>query len=425
LEAEDGELTTDKDGPDLGLGAALFGLHVDMERWINRRVEHVLFLDDRSYRRSISVDVSTQWQSRSAWLRSPRLLPISLLRKHALIGFDLRDEQGASLPMLTREQNASAAWSMLCALAHFIARERGEKLREEVVEDIRVLTGCFSKKASESLERLWSARIGSRIRTTLYEDETFRGLAEDLSSNFLLLVEVPDLKTNRRVFKYSYIERFEWPEFHLPKRLGWQSTYFEIEVPAVGQSQSYHFEVEAPAGLTIESAELRSGETVLTRSTRTGPSCHLYFPPEEPYPIETPRAVVGMHPGLADLVRTSTMFAVLVMLLLGLFAWQLAEVKDASALSLLLTLPGLVALFIVRPREHGMTTRLLLAIRLSVTLVGFLPFLAALALAIDVSFEVQRVMWTSMTAVAAAAAGALGATAISASARSFDPPSTS
>ena len=33
------------------------------------------------------------------------LLPVALLRKQGLIGFDLRDEAGDAMPLLTREEN--------------------------------------------------------------------------------------------------------------------------------------------------------------------------------------------------------------------------------------------------------------------------------------------------------------------------------
>lgn len=86
--------------------------------WIKRRVESVEFTSDTSVRRRVSVDFRLR-----KWLPEPVLdwyggkvhyVPIALLNKEPLLEFDLRNEAGVALPLLTRQKN-SARMPVRCA----------------------------------------------------------------------------------------------------------------------------------------------------------------------------------------------------------------------------------------------------------------------------------------------------------------------
>lgn len=73
-------------------------------------MESVEFIDDTWLRRRVSVDFELPPFTRNAAYRGQGasaifLAPLALLAKRVLRHFDVRDETGRPLPMLTRDQN--------------------------------------------------------------------------------------------------------------------------------------------------------------------------------------------------------------------------------------------------------------------------------------------------------------------------------
>jgi hypothetical protein len=106
--------------------------------WVKRRVETVELVSDTTVRRRVSVDFRMR-----SWLPKPMLhwdgaffhyIPIALLDKGRLLRFDLRDESGRALPLLTRRKNAMISAGTLAALAQFtIWTELGKQVGFEVL----------------------------------------------------------------------------------------------------------------------------------------------------------------------------------------------------------------------------------------------------------------------------------------------------
>lgn len=93
--------------------------------WIHRRVEAVEFYDDISVAHHVSMDLTVPKLAPCLPNASPphrrvRILPLTMLAKAPLSGFDLRDESGRSLPVLTTHQNGNVGLSMLRAWAQSI-----------------------------------------------------------------------------------------------------------------------------------------------------------------------------------------------------------------------------------------------------------------------------------------------------------------
>src|SRR4051812_39163601 len=90
------------------------GLALDQQSWVHRRVEQIMYLDDRSVRRRISIDFTVP----SGWpFDGPLHLPITQFVKKPLTNFSFADEHGNPLPMLTAEQNGSFSTALLRRLA--------------------------------------------------------------------------------------------------------------------------------------------------------------------------------------------------------------------------------------------------------------------------------------------------------------------
>jgi hypothetical protein len=85
-------------------------LIVNRRLWIHRIVDSVVFLDDRRVIRHRSVDFRLpDWpifrQCEAVLPSNTYVLPIGLLAKQSLVAFDVSDEAGRALPVLTSMQN--------------------------------------------------------------------------------------------------------------------------------------------------------------------------------------------------------------------------------------------------------------------------------------------------------------------------------
>src|SRR4051794_17742455 len=97
-------------------GEQIFGLLLAEETWVHRRVETIHMLSTQVLRRSVSVDFTIPGGSRrSLKVRDSgqTLVPLATLAKRPLRNFDLRDESGASVPVLSRDHNGPLAHSAL------------------------------------------------------------------------------------------------------------------------------------------------------------------------------------------------------------------------------------------------------------------------------------------------------------------------
>ena len=109
------------------LGVLLLG----PQQWIHRRVEQVSYIDASTVRRRISIDFEVPDGSIVRDAPGPVYVPIAQLAKRTLSRFDLRDSDGCSLPMVTKEENAHISTAMLLA----VARQLVGDLVDSVVED--------------------------------------------------------------------------------------------------------------------------------------------------------------------------------------------------------------------------------------------------------------------------------------------------
>jgi hypothetical protein len=104
------------------LGYLTWRLVGDWEAWVKRRVESITYETATSIRRQVSVDLRlhadlfdgplVRWGAQSM-----HYVPLAQLRKGRLVRFDLRDEAGTSLPLITKRKNAAIAAAMLTAIS--------------------------------------------------------------------------------------------------------------------------------------------------------------------------------------------------------------------------------------------------------------------------------------------------------------------
>lgn len=395
-------------GPDFIRGGALAVLLLDPLKWMHRRVETVSFIDERSLQRRVSVDLTLPDQELLGLLGADEaLIPLAFLNKELLIGFDARDENGASLPTLTKEQNGFLAWSVLARLASY--EMEVETLSAALLTTLRTISSGDTEEALAALGSITErAEEGREPESRLVNGLLFMPLATDFASRFVLLCPVAGVSGSRRVIKFSYVTGFDEPSDAMSKlqragsRMGWIPAEFLFDAPAVGEAASYHFEFVSPAELLISEAEAvvmdgNVGDVV--EGVRAGQRAHLYLGARQP--SADCSVSVWLRPPRAGLVRASlvTTTATFVLLLFFLLGDRLMTLKVPEPVAILLSVPALVSTLVVRPGEHRLATDLLTGIRATVSLAGITAFVGAVLLVGGVAESTLQFSWKILVIV--------------------------
>lgn len=376
------------------IGASLAPLILSPSRWIYRRVETVSFIDDAWVRRHVSVDFELRLRDVEPrpYRKQPRpvyLAPLALLAKRPLRHFDVRDEAGAALPVLTSDQNTLVAAGMLVSQAQaFLRRRYGRRLEREIAADLREIAGADGEGHDALKAKLFRREGAARInRELLGRNPRLRALVGALAENFILLVPIADL--HRRVIKYAYDEPLPTSQLPLALRVteafGWRAAGISWSAPSVGLARSYHLEIEAPQDLEIVSAALVTTDARdHAKVELTGPSgrrAHLLIGGLSQDAIGT--GSVRLRARRAGLLRAAVVLAVLTAALLTLGALRIHELLSedpASPVALLALVPALLAAYLGRPGEHELASSLLVGVRCLILLIGVLAIAAAVAI---------------------------------------------
>ncbi|MDQ3916007.1 MAG: hypothetical protein M3323_11905 [Actinomycetota bacterium] len=386
---------------DIGLDVALLLAHIPT--WTIRRVEKIRFVDDRTVRRQVSVDFTLPLdEPLSDRYENSYLIPLGLLRKAPLVGFDLRDEAGTAVPVLSRRENSLIAWSAAVAMGQRILGHPPADALSNVIRDIVSSDPAAALAALDSMRASEDPDFRALISTPAFTE-----LLDDLAKNFLLLTPVPFHRGRRRIMKFSYLEAVHLETFTLAQRLGLESAPIKFALPAVDDAESFHLEVDAPAGMDVFEAQIvevdEDGNEVseLAYEGDRGGRSHLY--PSDIEAGATAEARIWLLPVTRGFVRASLFFAIAVTAMLVSLLFVSPEEGERSGPTLLLALPGVVGLFISKPGENAMTSRLLLGLRGIVSLVGFLPFVGAVLLVLDIGSHIRDRLWIGLTIAAAVA----------------------
>ncbi len=270
------------------LGPALLDLHLKRRVWIHRRVERIEFIDDVRVRRLISVDFTLPgWESyKTATQVLPAgfaIVPVVLLRKSLLRGFDIRDEKGSALPVLTLHQNQLLGAALIIGRALAVGHERrlGAPTSETLSQLAAVVVNTSPTDAEQKRKALLEvyAKSPDPLLVALAHDDVIVPLLSDLAQHFILCTLMRALLGERHIIKFAYedyfksVPRSRWTDVGgIQGQIGWGPVEFEAEV-IVGTSESSHIEVPAPDELFIEKAELRvSGNPGNAEVPSDGPS---------------------------------------------------------------------------------------------------------------------------------------------------------
>lgn len=388
--------------------------------WIVRRRETVEIADEKSLRRQITVDFSLP---QKPWPESlpdrGYCAPILVLPKKPshLMSFDLVGDDGKTLPLAARLENAQISAATINAMAERVLGGRAPQHSPYSLPD--KLTAIAKAKASDgelAVDQLLSskaARFEDGDLKRLAEHPRFRWWLFTLSHSSILMVPSPE-PGERGIVKLSFREPI-LSEMSWRTGIGWKPYSVYVDSSFIG-AQSFHFEAHSPAGLRIDGADLasdrpsKSDEGMLRRA-------HLYLPKAEKGQAAT--AVLDLRVAGSGFVRDAWLASLLVTAAIAAcLIWAENIVQDSSAApALLLLLPGLIATYLGRPDHHGLTQRLLAWTRRTLMSSALLAYATAARLAlagpapenIDIDGDVAALrcfLWVTLS-LAAAASGVL------------------
>jgi hypothetical protein len=385
--------------------------------WVFRRKESVELLAPSMVRHRISVDFAPP--------AGRDELPLFLLRKATgqLTRFDLVDEDGRSLPLPTRDDNATVSAEVLVEAARRLLEARSFEMTPRLETELRFIARSEPDDALAIVRyrwphddgplpwwsRLWRrliARFGRHAeppwqypenKTILQEDPSFRWLLRTLAHSCIVAVPVSATgrpTQSRRILKCAFDEEvndltrqgrpllWQWLVDIVGRvflRLGWRGYQVDVLVPYAG-ARSFHLELFVPDGVQILEAGLRGGAVARVAGPRK--RVHLYVP--QAAKSRTMAAFAQTRITGHGFTGSAFVAAASVTVSIGA-AWLLRHQYAGQAVgagpSLLLLFPGLIATYLTRP-EHPVVTRHLRFARWVLGLSALLAYVAAARLAI-------------------------------------------
>jgi hypothetical protein len=216
----------------------------------------------------------------------------------------------------------------------------------------------------------------------LMADRRFRNQLIELAQNYVVHVAVPAEPITRRIVKLTSERSVTfWSRtsklLRLLQGLGWKS--WPLRIPIGGRGGSHHLEVAAPPGVDVVRIVARPRPR---RSTEPGeprartlstdgfqPHVHISIPAILPMRY---RATIYVRASRSGWLLASFLVGIVIAVVMMLGRHYVSDLfrtsgtaspEAGTAATLLLTLLGVIALWLIRPGEHPLASRLLLLVR--------------------------------------------------------------
>jgi len=405
--------------------------------WVDRRVETIELLDVRTIRIRLSIDFRIPQELPGSIHRGGRqtfFLPLTVLpRRTSLAYFDVKDENGASLPLLTRQENARLTGGILVAaakraLANGAPTGSNLKLDPGLNTYLATIPTLTRVEGQALLKAVLDpddpiAYPVKEVGHIVLGDEDFRDLLGLCASYSFIHVPLVAAAGERRIVKIGLMSPWDstttrrhserWSVRRRLERistwLGWRAETRWVVIPRAGNAQSFHVQISAPERVEFTEAGMhtdRPADLVKPEASRA-PALpdladedpndsvgyqqfvggvrqrkHLYVSPAVTH--RAGHVWVRLRVVRHGFLRAALAIAWLVTLLLILFASHANDVVGDSQTSaaLLLIVPALIAGFLIAPGEHDMTRHLLRGPRLITASVGLMALMATAAMLI-------------------------------------------
>jgi hypothetical protein len=374
--------------------------------WRHRRVETITVLNHEQVRRHVSVDFTVPQEHREGLRLSAGdeyAVPLGLLAKRPLVHFDLRNEEGHSIPLLTAEQNTTINRELLYQV---LDGDLADQDADDATQEAANLA------AGPVIEAVLGDGKGAPVGAVAQLERDhglaplteFRAMAASLSRNFFLWAVVRGLD-RRRVFKFAYDEPFA-------QRPGLTPTYV-YDAPGCTEAWSYHVEVAVPQDLKARTTLLWDEATgaVLATGARDADRPALYYAAGSAHPPLRPQLVVGYGAERGRFLGPAAIVATIITLLVAL-PWLFADLQSLAAsagpaIGLVLSTSAVFSALVLRTDEPALLRRLLVVYRLALVASTLSALFAAASLGFQASDWIIETTWAVAAVVSALTAGIL------------------
>ena len=286
--------------------------------WRHRRVETITVLTHEQVRRHVSVDFTVPEEYRESLRLSvdEYVVPLALLAKRPLVHFDLRNEEGHSIPLLTADQNRMIGRELL-----YQALDADLEEQDADAETLVAATPLIEAVLADDVRQL-SEQIDELERERGLEPlSDFRAAADTLSRNFILWAIVRGLD-RRRVFKFAHDEGFA----QRPALSHFYAT------PGCTQAATFHVEVAVPPGLRARSTDLFDDATgaLLRAGARDADRPAIYFVADPQVELQRPGLLVQYGAERWRFLGPAALVATVICLLVAL-PWLFADLHALAA----------------------------------------------------------------------------------------------
>jgi hypothetical protein len=383
------------------IAAATLSLLPSQAAWRHRRVETLTVLTHEQVRRHVSVDFTLPMEHRES-LRLPGedefAVPLAWLRKRPLVHFDLRNEEGHSIPLLTAEQNAAIDRELLYLVLN---EDLSDQDADDATHDAVVLAAAPLVEAVVGVGAA-AGDVQRLEREHGLELSEFRRMVATLSQLFMLWAVVRGVD-RRRIFKFAYDEPYAL-------RPGLAYAY---DAPGCTEAWSYHVEIAVPTDLKARTTVLWDArtETVLAAGARDADRPALYVSTQ---PTDTPAEYEVLVDFGAERGRFLAPAAIVASVITALVGppWLFADLEalaasSGPAIGLVLSTSAIFSALVLRTDEHPLLRRLLVRYRMALVATTLAALFAAAALGFRADAWIIQLTWGVAAVVSAVTAGIL------------------
>jgi hypothetical protein len=377
--------------------------------WVHRRVDALDYRDETTFRRRQSVHFTVPPAAPEIRVGEARfrLIPLTTLRKETLVNFDCRDESGAALPVLTRQQQELLTVRGMRCWAEEVV---GAPLDADVADE---LAAQLTAPRPDRLAARVAFDDGDGQRARLRDDDIFMLVLERLTDQFLLITLVTDRPGTQRIVKFSCDELGElvdepWPSAPAAA-LGWIPRRAASPAEGLFAAESYHFEADMPVGLDVPVASLWVGPTEDEMACiDVDAGDHLRIALRGPG-FENGVAEVrwSLRPARRGWLRAAWFATTVAAITLVVGAWRLDTITSAGsssrtelAAAAILAIVGALGGLVANIEEHPLVSRVLAWPRRLAAVATVLPFVAAGSLVAGPAGVARQVLWTALAVVA-------------------------
>ena len=383
------------------LASAADALLPRVAAWRHRRVETITVLTHESVRRHVSIDFTVPEEYRESLRLSgahEHAVPLAMLNKRPLVHFDLRNEEGHSIPLLTADQGRMIGRELLYRALDADLADQDTDPEPVLVAAGPLIEAVLADEPNDPTDEIRALERDHDLEPLA----DFRAVAVTLGRKFILWAVVRGLE-RRRVFKYAHDEGFS-------QRSGLTHVY---EATGCTEAMTFHAEVAVPAGLRARITELSDDATgaVLGVGALDADRPAIYFSADPSRDPIRPGLYVTYGAERWRFLGPAAIVAAVITVLVAL-PWLFADLEALSAsagaaIGLVLSTSAVFSALVLRTDEHPLLRVMLVRYRLWLVACTLAALFAAAALGFRARPWILDTTWGLAALVSVVATGIL------------------